>query len=541
MIAKVRTIWITDFLEQSLFQQTRVLLGLSERIDIVARPFDLLVKRPEQGERPLPSGTKVVDVYNTVNQELLILGAPGSGKTTLLLELARDLLDRAKQDQTHPIPVIFPLSTWSETCKPLNEWLVDELTLRYNVPRKIAQEWVAFDEVLPLLDGLDEVKAGHRVACVEAVNDFRQSHGLLPLVITSRTADYQALAKPLRLHGAILVRPLTHEQVIEYLAELGSAGDLVRAALREDPSLWDLLDSPLLLNIVTVSYAGQTAVPAPITGTAVERRDQLFGSYVKHMLVRRAADSRYTREQTVRWLSWLAHQMDDHGQTVFDLERLQLDWLSRGQRQTIRKCAGRIAGTVFGIVGFGLFAGVYVGLAFAIFIGPLVGLVAGSLTVPAVGLFFGCVLHEIDTRDGSNEGMRLSTRFSLFGLVGGLGLGLAFGLVLTLYEGLVGGLLLGLAFGLYFALIGGLLAFGEDCLKHVILRVWLVRNGSTPWNYARFLDFAAERILLRKVGGGYVFLHRILLEHFAAGYVEPSAGSTPRVKPSTIRFESYST
>jgi hypothetical protein len=31
----------------------------------------------------------------------------------------------------------------------------------------------------------------------------------------------------------------------------------------------------------------------------------------------------------------------------------------------------------------------------------------------------------------------------------------------------------------------------------------------------RFLDHAAERILLRKVGGGYIFVHRMLLEYFA--------------------------
>src|SRR5262245_34212037 len=95
MIEKVRAIWITGFLKQSLFREVRILLGLSERPDAVTRPFDLLVQRPDQGDRPLPSGTQVVDVYDSMDQSLLILGAPGSGKTTLLLELARDLLDRA--------------------------------------------------------------------------------------------------------------------------------------------------------------------------------------------------------------------------------------------------------------------------------------------------------------------------------------------------------------------------------------------------------------------------------------------------------------
>ena len=50
---------------------------------------------------------------------MLILGAPGSGKTTLLLELARDLLDQAANDTTHPISVIFPLSTWAGTVNRL--------------------------------------------------------------------------------------------------------------------------------------------------------------------------------------------------------------------------------------------------------------------------------------------------------------------------------------------------------------------------------------------------------------------------------------
>ena len=31
-----------------------------------------------------------------------------------------------------------------------------------------------------------------------------------------------------------------------------------------------------------------------------------------------------------------------------------------------------------------------------------------------------------------------------------------------------------------------------------------------------FLDYADERIFLRKVGGGYVFVHRMLMEYFAS-------------------------
>jgi hypothetical protein len=63
---------------------------------------------------------------------------------------------------------------------------------------------------------------------------------------------------------------------------------------------------------------------------------------------------------------------------------------------------------------------------------------------------------------------------------------------------------------------------------HLALRLLLVRSGSIPWNYVKFLDYATERILLRKVGAGYTFIHRILLEYFAARYDESSVGATPK-------------
>jgi hypothetical protein len=92
---------------------------------------------------------------------------------------------------------------------------------------------------------------------------------------------------------------------------------------------------------------------------------------------------------------------------------------------------------------------------------------------------------------------------------------------------------IGLVFGLVFGLLVGLHVGGETCLKHIVLRLWLIRTGSTPWKYVRFLDYAAERILLRKVGGGYTFIHRMLLEYFAARYIDPSAaGRGPPKSPS---------
>ncbi len=99
-----------------------------------------------------------------------------------------------------------------------------------------------------------------------------------------------------------------------------------------------------------------------------------------------------------------------------------------------------------------------------------------------------------------------------YGLAGGLAGGLAFGLAVGLAWGLADGLTYGLAVGLGTGLVGS----GRAVLQHAVLRTVLWHSGDVPRNYARFLDYAAGLILLRKVGGGYIFVHRLLLDYFAA-------------------------
>src|SRR6266516_3091708 len=70
--------------------------------------------------------------------------------------------------------------------------------------------------------------------------------------------------------------------------------------------------------------------------------------------------------------------------------------------------------------------------------------------------------------------------------------------------------------GLRFGLVVGLLFGGSAYIQHFVLRWFLRGAGAMSWNYARFLDYAADHLLLRKVGGGYIFIHRLLLEYFAS-------------------------
>src|SRR5437764_690516 len=83
-----------------------------------------------------------------------------------------------EQDEGHPIPVVFNLSSWATKQRPLKDWLVEELNTKYDVPRKVGEGWMDTDAVLPLLDGLDEVAAEQRVECAAVINTYRQEHGL---------------------------------------------------------------------------------------------------------------------------------------------------------------------------------------------------------------------------------------------------------------------------------------------------------------------------------------------------------------------------
>src|SRR5262249_1924247 len=144
----------------------------------------------------------------------------------------------------------FNLSSWAVQRRPLADWLVEEMNTKYQVPRNLALSWVKADQVLPLLDGLDEVALPHRSACVEAINTFRKEHGLLPLVVCSRSVDYLALRRQVLLRSAVVVQPLTEQQIDEYLSGAGEQMEAVRAALRDDPVLQQLATTPLMLNML---------------------------------------------------------------------------------------------------------------------------------------------------------------------------------------------------------------------------------------------------------------------------------------------------
>jgi hypothetical protein len=439
----------------------------------------------------------------------------------------------------------------------------------------------------------------------------------------------------------------------------------LRTILQADETLWDLLNTPLMLSIAALAYKDRSAAEIDSFSTVEEHRAQLFAAYTDAMFHRRAKTASYSREQMERWLAWLARAMKAHDQSVLYLEGMQPDWLPEQKQQRlvtlimsvisglmfgliyglivglgvglsdglgvglsdglgvgliygligglsvgIRSAvvAGLIGGLIGGLVDgliYGLIGGLSVGIRSTVVVGLTFGLIGGlsvilvgyvkeikpiekvrwSLSTArykwvtklfkrisyglifglSVGLIFGLIFGPIGRLifGGSDrpffklsgglifgliEGLIDGLIFGLiFGLIGGLSFGLFFGLIGGLSDGftigeigaqsfpnegirrsarnalitglifgLIGGLIGGLPFGLFFILCFGLRFGGRACLHHLALRLLLWHHNYAPFNYVRFLDYATARIFLRKVGGGYIFVHRMLLDYFAA-------------------------
>jgi hypothetical protein len=623
MLDKVEQHWVKGVLDQSLYRIARIELGLENSPDSVVNPWESIIQRPEQPDRVVPPEKPIIEVFDELQGSMLILGAPGAGKTTLMLELARDLIGRARTDEAHPMPVIFNLSSWAVARKPLREWLAEELWLRFAVPPKQGRGWLETDALLLLLDGLDEVAAEHRDACVEAINGFE---AMVPKVVCSRVKDYETLNAKLRVSGAVVIQPLGEQQVDYYLARLGVSTTGVREVLREGLEWRELLATPLMLEIVVLAFKDHPADELRQVGGA----QGLWDAYVQRMYAHRAKSAQCPREKVDDTLQWLAWQMRTHQETVYYIEGMQPTWLPVNQFRTYAAISKSfvlmvnvlgsgftcflVASLGFALLGFmeygqplGLFIGLASGLFFGLFglvIGVLfsivmmlsalsnpdhsrirlveklhfslgvkpfkaaliAGVAAGSLLLVydalmgrtltnavfylrilltgmlIVVLLTGLHYREYITANHPNEGIHTATQNWLTvwlvvgllnGIIGGLAYSMAHILVLVtsgswtyddvLYRfidwiiNLFGWIMLSLIGGLFLGTYYG----GRAVLQHITLRYLFERNGTLPFSdrdLIALLDHAASLLFLRRVGGGWIFIHRMLLDHLADKY-----------------------
>ena len=580
LLGHVENAWIKGVLDASLHGAALLDLGIKQDPEAVTQ-YPWAIKK-ESTDETLPAGTSMLEIFDSIGmgRSLLILGAPGSGKTTILLELARGLIARAREDVTQPIPMVFNLASWTGKLT-LADWLAQELNNLYSVPRKTAPDWVKGNKLLLLLDGLDEVRQDSRAKCVEAINAFRKEHGLTSLAVCSRTQDYADLKAKLSFEGAIEVQPLTQEQIAEFFNRFGDEMAGIKQALEKDSRLCEMAETPLFLSIMLMAYRDKQDVEILISGDEKARRKHLFDTYIERMFEHPRFDKKifFKKQNILKWLSWLAVKMIDFKQAPYFLENMQFNWLANDKDiqdiltdkslyvDTIdslfwdRDKAKRslLDSLINGLPYFFIFLSFnfvkealgynYINdaLLTSYNISNILAVLASILSSMIAGLFK--AINAKQVAEFSRPGERLiftlknSIAFIPLGSIAGASYSLSFILyALLVWFFLVIGdsrehelaFLINMLYGvtsllllkvlIFCSLLGGVVAGfrygGLALIKHYILRIFFARNNLLPWKLIPFLDHCVDLIFLRRVGGGYIFIHRLLMEHFAEMYVE---------------------
>lgn len=351
LLEKVCSFWVEGVLQKSLQGMQHIAVPRVYNPEAIDHPWgdhlgpDLIV---DVGAVP-PSST--LEIFREADRALLILGYPGSGKTTALISLAQEMIELARADGTKPIPVILDLASWARMPLDITDWVVEELAAKYQMPRRFGRQWVAANELVLLLDGLDTLPLANRRSCIQAINDFRESNGLTGIVVCSRTVEYEEAGRLLNLNNAIVLFPLDDAQLAQFLAQEGSDLAGLSAALESSPDLFEMAHNPLMLNIMTAVFAGG---PDELSRDMAEKEvtlELLFDAYVARMFGQHVMHVRYDRRRTLAWLSWLAGGMASHNQTIFLIEQLQPSWLpDRRWRRLYMLLSGAITGLAGGLI-----------------------------------------------------------------------------------------------------------------------------------------------------------------------------------------------
>lgn len=502
---------VRDRLDQSLHRVVNaalINLGKESQPDRVRSPWQMEMRSKARSPHLLPPETTIQQVFDAaeIDRTLLILGEPGSGKTTTMLELAKSLVERAQASATQPVPLLLDLSSWKPDPKakpqeadPFLNWLLSQIKRKYmGLNPKLSREWLAANELLLLLDGLDEVKPEHQQACAKAINDWLMrdlEHRPAGLVVCCRIEEYEAVVRHrLYLNKAIALQPLTESQIANYLHqfELASVWQSVQAS----DSLQAILQKPLFLSVfgfVASEGLFDDAAWQQRT-TEAAQQEYLWDQYWEVAMQRELVTAR-EREQGLksktyrtkeppsrkvlrRALVFAAKALEKEFETELLIEWIQPYWLiTRWQQRQYRMTFSLIFWLVFWLT-----LGFILGLTF--------GLIPGLIFGFSIGLFWGstfCLMFEIAFgKDWKNaniypvdkiqisrlynlwqQSLRLLGDRLLFGLIFGLIIGLflwssfpasaveILGSTRRLTYSLMAGLTFGLTFGLVSAIISG--------------------------------------------------------------------------------------
>jgi formylglycine-generating enzyme required for sulfatase activity len=261
--------------------------------------------RGETGAADLLRDTPVEPVGSdrlwTLGKRLVVVGGPGCGKTTLLRfsvsQLAGAIRDNrpgiARQNlglpdgSDLPVPVFLTLRDFARFCRsegravdPGPAAMLRFINTRVNEdfpslkpPDDFFERLMGEGRCMIMADGLDEVAdADERGIVRDAIHKLVRAYPANYYLVTSRVAAYEKQAVLAEKFRRLDVRPLESEQVDTLVARwcravypTRDAADAqaaeLQAAIRANPRIWSLADTPLAVTILAIVHYNERQLP----------------------------------------------------------------------------------------------------------------------------------------------------------------------------------------------------------------------------------------------------------------------------------------
>ena len=311
---------------------------------------------------------------------LVVLGDAGSGKTILALRFVLDSLRYRNKDD--PVPVVISMGSWNPNVDSFRDWIISRLIDQHpGLAKSVDADTLApmlldSDQILPVLDGFDEIAESLRPAALGALNLTNS-----PLILTSRPAEYLAAvdaADVLTRAAAVVLQGLTLDDLASYLplttrkteirpGYLETKWDPVIDRLRREQNnpaariVQSALSSPLMVGLARVIYSdARDHDPSEMfdrskfaTDRAIE--DHLLDAFIpaayKHYPQARRSSRRHRNWEPAKAELWL-------GNIAVHLEHLGTRDLAWWQlRDSVPRITRMLVGAAIGAIGAGVLLG----------------------------------------------------------------------------------------------------------------------------------------------------------------------------------------